>query len=393
VETSTQAAIPREGELLLCFARLTLGDAERARIAQLIAAGPDWPFFLRLAASHGLGPLVHRHLEALGEAVVPRAVFARLWCSYEAAARRNGTMAAELSRIADLFEYHGIRAIPYKGPALAQAVYGDLALREFNDLDILLRAGDLDAAKSLLVADGYSPEFELKPRAQASLLRSKAQYHLALLHPVSGVMVELHWKTDPDFPVESLCGERLWSERPSDGSTELGFAPAELLLVLCLHGGKHRWARLAWLVDIAELIRQSPQLDWAQLGRMARTLRAERRLRLGLDFAQRLLGVELPAQFLAMLGHGDDELATNILAAMFARQETAAGAMASLSLNLRLYDRIAQRVRHLVNVVLEPSLHELSIWALPRRLSFLYIPVRLARLINKHGRMLRSARH
>ena len=32
----------------------------------------------------------------------------------------------------------GIAAIPYKGPVLAAAVYGNLALRTFSDLDILV---------------------------------------------------------------------------------------------------------------------------------------------------------------------------------------------------------------------------------------------------------------
>ena len=30
----------------------------------------------------------------------------------------------------------------------------------------------------------------------------------------------------------------------------------ELLLILCLHGTKHFWSSLGWLVDVAELIRR-----------------------------------------------------------------------------------------------------------------------------------------
>lgn len=390
--TSALTAIPPEGELLLCFARLAVGAEERARIRQLLDAGPNWEFFLELASTHGLGPLLYRHLEAMGNEAVPRDVFARVWRSYEMASLRNRTMAAELSRIMGLFEPSDIPAIPYKGPTLAAAVYGNLALREFGDLDILLRSQDVVAAKTLLLAHGYSVEYDLKPGAQAIFLRSRAQYHLVLIHDRSGIMVELHWKTDPDYPVESLSGDRLWSQPPvagSDGRCVRGFPTAELLLILCLHGSRHHWARLGWLVDIAELIRQHPELDWEHVVSMAKALAAERRLTLGVYLAHRLLGVTPPAQVMATLAAADmDKFAPKIISAMFARQSTETSAAARLSFNLGLFERPRQRLRHVLNVIFEPSLLELTQWPLPRPLSFLYVPLRLFRLVNKHGRLL-----
>lgn len=51
---------------------------------------------------------------------------------------------------------------------------------------------------------------------------------------------------------------------------------------------------LGWLCDIAELIREHPQLNWEQVVHQAKDLRIERRVYLGLFLASRMLDVALP---------------------------------------------------------------------------------------------------
>jgi len=41
-------------------------------------------------------------------------------------------------------------AIPYKGPVLAESAYGDVALRNFGDLDFLISPVDFGQAKQAL---------------------------------------------------------------------------------------------------------------------------------------------------------------------------------------------------------------------------------------------------
>ncbi len=61
----------------------------------------------------------------------------------------------ELQRILDIFKSHGITAIPYKGPVLAIQAYGNLAFREFGDLDIFIQKQDFLKVKELLLDNGY----------------------------------------------------------------------------------------------------------------------------------------------------------------------------------------------------------------------------------------------
>jgi hypothetical protein len=44
--------------------------------------------------------------------------------------------------------------VPFKGPALAVQAYGDLSLRQYDDLDLLIHEADVPRAYQLLIANG-----------------------------------------------------------------------------------------------------------------------------------------------------------------------------------------------------------------------------------------------
>ena len=68
-------------------------------------------------------------------------------------------LTAELIKIMDLYRSQGIQAMPYKGPVLAVQAYGDVTLREFDDLDIVLRQRDMAKANDAIQGAGYRPRF------------------------------------------------------------------------------------------------------------------------------------------------------------------------------------------------------------------------------------------
>jgi hypothetical protein len=375
-----------EAELLLCCARIALTPRERARVIQLAGTGLDWDAVIALAEVHGLLPLLHRHLSEAAARIVPRAVAVELWGRHEATARRNRAMTQELFSILATLDAIGITALPYKGPALAFSLYGDVALREFGDLDILIRARDVLRAKAALQARGYVADYPLAADAETAFLRAPSQYHLVLTGP-GDTLVELHWKTDPEFPVER-DDDAWWAaleHAPLESGTVQSFAARELLWVLCLHGSKHWWASLGWLVDVAELIRQQPAQDWDWLLSRARRVGCERRLALGLHLAQGLLGAPLPEAVRdTVAAHpGVAKLARRVRETLLSR-DAQLDAWQGLGMNLSLYERTPQRFAHLVNTLWAPSLVEWTRWPLPRALFFLYPPLRLLRLTRKH---------
>jgi hypothetical protein len=126
--------------------------------------------------------------------------------------------------------------------------------------------------------------------------RSPWAYQIVLWHPDLETMVEIHWRVMSKY-IFSSKAEQLWENlQPISlaGSSLPSLSPENLLWFLCVHASKHRWERLRWLCDIAELIRTYPQLDWNQIIQQAMHLKVQRRLYIGLLLANRLLGAPLP---------------------------------------------------------------------------------------------------
>ena len=94
-----------------------------------------------LAIQHGILPLVYKTIKELSQekaSIVPIEFLTELKAQYMGISQRNMLMSAELIRIMKLLEENGIEALAFKGPTLSQMAYGDITLRQYVDLDILV---------------------------------------------------------------------------------------------------------------------------------------------------------------------------------------------------------------------------------------------------------------
>ncbi len=80
---------------------------------------------------------------------------AQLQAQFQAHARHNLLQTHTLLMLLDVFSRHGIPAVPYKRPLLGATLYGNLTLRPFCDLDVIVRKCDVRIAKELLIAQGF----------------------------------------------------------------------------------------------------------------------------------------------------------------------------------------------------------------------------------------------
>src|SRR5262249_27396386 len=207
--------------------------------------------------------LLHRFLIASGFAEIPDHVIATLQEFTRRNLRKNLGMTGEMILLLRLFAERGVNVIPFKGPTLAALAYGDLGLREFGDLDLLIARPDFMEAQELLIAQGYQPEIQLNAsRAEAFAETCNV---MAFWHPQKEVSVELHWKLSPKYlpfsPDPEQLRRRMVPSHPG-GQTVLTFSPEDLLVYLCAHGAKHAWERLIWIAGVAGLIHRHSTLGW-----------------------------------------------------------------------------------------------------------------------------------
>jgi hypothetical protein len=341
----------------------------------------DWQRVLTLAEQHSVTPPVYQVLREIPGAV-PGLTLDELARRYQHNARRNLRFAAELIRILDGLDAHSVEAMPYKGPALAQSVYGDLALREFSDLDILVRPADVSRALEALKALGFAPSLHLTPAEQRAYLRSGCEY---TLDGAAGKnLLELQWGIVPrfyavDFEMDSFF-ERA-SPAEVAGRTVRTLSAEDLLLVLCVHAAKHAWIRLGWLRDIAGLV-GSHWLNWDAVLSQAGELGIERILGLSLTLAGRLLGASVPEAALHRWrsDSGLRDLCDQIGAHIPESHGYSTESVGYFRLMLRLRERASDKARFASRLALTPGIGEWSTVRLPAPLFPLYRGIRLFRL-------------
>lgn len=379
-----------EIELLLRCAQ-TSQDPDRVdRIHSLLRRTIDWEYILPTAGAHGVAPLLYWNLNATCPEAVPEDVMAKLRDRMYANGRRNLVLTGELLKILDALEEREITAIPYKGPVLATVAHGNLAFREFGDLDFLLDAKDVLKAKDVLASLGYQPQDQMTEAQEVAFLRYERQYEFAR---DDGVMVELQWKVTPRYFPFPLDHEYAWERTVPvslGGRTVQTFAPEDLLLVLCVHGPVHCWERLGWICDIAELIRASDDLDWERLVEQASAFHSRRMLLLGLFLANQLLGVSLDAKILREVRADAtvERLAGEVSERLFSEEVDPDGVLegtAFRAFHLRALEGIREKLRYCVHRVVTPTLWEWRLLPLPAVLFPFYRVLRPVLLTGKLG--------
>lgn len=303
------AGLPNEYRLLLLCARKHLTAHEIEEADSIIASGVDWELLGRYALEHSLSPLLCWHLQEMFPEKLPN--WKKASPTLLENNLRNLSLSAVLLKILDALQAAGIRALAYKGPALATLLYGDVALREMTDVDIVIHPDSFPAARDVLTELRYQPSFVHSRKQEEARLRCDCECEFS---GCSGkVMVDLHWQITASHLSQRFSFDEFWQRRRS---VMLGpksvptFSAEDTALVLAVHGGKHLWQRLGWIADFAESLRHD--LDWQALQLRARETRSGRMLLLALALAEQIIQVQIPAELSAAIE--DDRIVQTVAA-------------------------------------------------------------------------------
>jgi hypothetical protein len=367
-----------EFELLLAGCAHASSDD---RVREIVEGPLDWEGLARLAQHHGVVPQVYRRLSVFK--AVPPAVLQMLQQHYESNLRQTLWLSRELIRVLNHLEKSGIEALPYKGPVLAEILYGNVAMRQFSDLDVLIHPSDLAKTRAALLELGYKPALELTRRQERAYIESGYEHTFDSAHGQN--LLEMQWQILPrfysiDFDVDGLFDRAV---ALSFGGHSLRTLCAEdLMLVLCVHAAKHGWVQLSWLCDIAEL---ASSIDWIVVQKRAQRLGVERILAVTFVLADRFLGIPLPQPMRERIRNdrGVEELAERIQPNLAQGTEYDTESIAYFRLMANVRERWQDRFRFWWRLAITPSVGEWRAIRLPDLLFPLYRVVRLARLARR----------
>jgi len=382
------AAMRPELELIACFLRPPTSAGSEDHIHSLLQGHLNWDDVMAIATRHKVQPIVWERLSGLDHVAIPAAAKEAFHQAARAAAASSLAQLQELLRLCERFDAERIPAIPYKGPVLSWLAYGSFTRRVYQDLDFVLPQRHIPAATSLMQAAGYEPQFD--PREAHAGGRKHAPGQYSFFCGARNVLTELHTeRTMRYFPIPPDLEDMHRRLIPVEvaGRTVRTFSIEDTLVLLAVHGGKHFWERLSWILDLAELIR-TRSVDWPLAMRMAARAQCRRALLLGLCLAQEVLGATLPDSVREDIARDSNVrgLADIVHGELAGKTDPNAGILPRARFRLLSRDSFAQGIRHMLRLAVSPTETDRGSTHLPGPF---YVFARPWRLLREYGLGLR----
>ena len=396
--TLKDAIAKPEINLLLCCSRTKLDDSIKKQINILVQQDLNWDYLISLASKHGVLPLLFNSLNNTCQEVIPKEILSKLRCYFQGNVQRNLLLTSQLLKIIEIFEANDIKAIPFKGSILTASVYGNIAFRQFCDLDVLIQQEQTQKAIKILVALGFNLPKTIedntivdKPYVNNSRFLESSQYQGSydLYNPDTKVAFEMHWSlTNKAFPFPPSF-DFLWQNTQPivlAGKKVPQFKPEILLIYLCTHASKssHTWSELKWVCDLAELIQSYPDLDWQEVTRLAKLWGCNRVVNIGLLLTHKLLNLELQEDTYQKVNQDEvaKKLSDRVVARIFGQNLTE---IEEYFFVINSRERLQDKISCFNNFVFVPTANEWDYVNLPMSLSFLYYLIRPYLLIKKYS--------
>jgi len=380
-------AIPPEQKIVLWCARALVNPAAEDSVRSLVCGGLDWPDVVANAARHRLLPVVYEVVAGTAQDLISPAGLDLLREATATSTASGMALVRELFRLHRVFEAAQIRVVPYKGPVLSWVAYGSFVRREYSDLDFAVQQQRIPDATAVLKSAGYRPLFDSQEAHGGQDGFAPGQYSFFL--DSQELLVEFHTeRTLRYFPnpidFQELMGRLMTVD--ISGQRLRTFSIEDTLVMLCVHGAKHFWERLMWVLDIARLITVR-EVNSALLLEIAAKMESSRVLLLGLCLAHDVLEAPLPER-LAEEIHRDRavrDLAAKVCERYAGVSDPGAGVWRRTVFRLQSSDGIGQGLRHILRLAMSPTESDRKIVRLPRWLTPLYTLLRPWRLLREYG--------
>jgi hypothetical protein len=289
---------------------------------------------------------------------------------------KNMLMTAELIKVMKLLEENNIDAIAFKGPTLSQMAYGDVVSRQYSDLDILVQKTDIYKIYDLL-KNSYTRNLNLTNSQEDSWFKYA---HDLGLRSQNGIHIEFHWRMlDSDHPI-NLQDINFFNYKALTmiNNTQIPTISNELLLIyLCIHGSKHMYERIEWIVDIDKFIK-TQTIDWDLISTLLKDKNYTQFVYLGLHLAKQLFNTPI-----ANIDNKNIVAIENHICNLWNNSKKFDN-KTNLKFMLQLFTSTKDKLAYLHKIYFKPTFNEYWYITFPKPLYFLYYPLRQYLLLKKH---------
>jgi len=376
----------KEIEVLVLCARGRLDDESIVQIRSLVDETVDWEYLIKTACAHNVHFLLYRSLKKACAESVPNEALKTLEREYDINSRRSLLVFGKLVSILKLLQDNHILAVPFKGPVLAEMVYGDIALRRFGDLDILVNKHHAFKAIRILEDYGFRPEINLNKKQIFAYAGKKSS--IELTGNMSGLAVDMHWEMSGSYtfyPMDLSRMETHLIKVNIAGKTINQPCAEDLLIYLCLNGARDCWQDMESVSALAGLIQSHPEPDGMRLMQLSSTLRCQRSVGLGLFLACDIFHVSLPKYMMTLVEKDPviPELAETVYNSFFNENNGTDAAKVNSkfsAFHFRVRDRWSEKIRYGKYLLLGATAREWENFPVPAKLCFVHSILRPARL-------------
>lgn len=346
-----------------------------------------WEALFHVARTNNVMGKVTQSLLAMGSDLVSERQKSFLKGIRQKVLQSNLVFSSEMHQILKILSQSKIEALCFKGPILAVSAYGSLALRNFSDLDFLVKSPEEGRkAKNVLVEAGYLLLDNFSSRQEHHYLQTQCEYHLE--NQKNTISVDLHWALFWDYFSFNIPSEELFRRSQKiqiSGRETNSICPEDMLLILAAHGVKHAWHTLSMILDVASLINSSPELDWQSLLERASHHRCRRMVLLAVSLSWKLFSTNIPG-FLQIEVRQDRTLhtiETRIFRRLLNLEFLAPSFIEVLLSQILSRERYLTRLRYCFLGLVTPNSPDFYACDLPPALFNLYYLIRPFRLLYK----------
>lgn len=228
-----------DDELILLASDILPAQSILDKMDALLLTIPDWVAFSKNAIDRAAAPLIVNkfgHFKNVGH--IPEVAIRNLKQASLRTLTRNMLLTEHFRQVIRAFSEAGIPVIALKGALLSEWLYGNINLRQFSDLDLLVPQEQGLEAVAILREKGYS--------SNDLIMSEFIQKNTSIVHykPMvkNGVSIEIHIRVHSQSETYQVDLERMWKDAVPlhvHGVEVLGFCPEDLLMHLCIHLDKH----------------------------------------------------------------------------------------------------------------------------------------------------------